>query len=349
MLKNLEGARLGIFIFIGTILLVISIFMIGNKERLFVGTIFIKTYFSNVEGLRSGAPVRLSGLDVGSVSEIKLTDKPDSLIEVTMRIEENVVRFIRLDSEAAIETEGLVGKKIITLTPSSSNVELVSDGSVIRAKNPVSMAAIMGETQSSIQYVREITKEFSEIAAKINRGEGTVGKAVNDEQLYFAAVNITRSAERSLNAITARLDEVSDVLISFGKELPDIATNVDTVVNSIKDLLGEVKQGNGVLGALIADRSAYDSIKTIIGNLTKTTEAAVSGVEAFSENMEALKHNWLFKSYFEERGYWDKSEYDKELDKRLEDIRVQTEELEKKILEYKELESRVGAPDKKLN
>lgn len=343
MFKQLEGARLGIFIFIGTILLVISIFMIGNKERLFVGTIFIKTYFSNVEGLRSGAPVRLSGMDVGSVSDIKLTDKPDSLIEVTMRIDAEMLRFIRLDSQAAIETEGLVGKKLITITPSSSDFAIVSEGSIINAKDPVSMASIMDETQSSIHYVREITKEFSEIAAKINKGEGTIGKAVNDEQLYFAAVNITRSAERSLNSITDRLNEVSDVVVNFGKDLPKIVTNVDTVVNGIKFLLNEVEHGKGVLGALIADRSAYDSIKIVIGNLAKTTESAVKGVEAFSENMEALKHNWLFKTYFEERGYWDKSEYDKELDAKLEDIKLQTEDLEKKIQLLRELENNSGS------
>ncbi|MFH1194182.1 MAG: MlaD family protein [bacterium] len=347
MFKQLEGARLGIFIFIGTILLVLSIFMIGNKERLFVGTIFIKTYFSNVEGLRSGAPVRLSGMDVGSVSNIRLTDKADSLIEVTMRIDEEMIRFIRLDSQAAIETEGLVGKKLITITPSSSDVAIISDGSIIKAKNPVSMASIMDETQSSIHYVREITKEFSEIAAKINKGEGTIGKAVNDEQLYFAAVNITRSAENSLNAITARLNEVSGVIMDFGKDLPNVVSNVDSVVTGIKSLLYQVEQGKGLLGALIADRSAYDSIKIVIGNLAKTTESAVQGVQAFSENMEALKHNWLFKGYFEERGYWDKSEYDKELDKKLEEIKLQTEDLEMKIQQLRELESNSGNSESK--
>ncbi|MCX7875210.1 MAG: hypothetical protein N2321_03465, partial [Melioribacteraceae bacterium] len=60
MLKQLEGARLGIFIFLGTVLLVISIFLLGNKEKLFTQTIEIKTYFDQIEGLKPGAPVRLS-------------------------------------------------------------------------------------------------------------------------------------------------------------------------------------------------------------------------------------------------------------------------------------------------
>jgi len=66
--------------------------------------------------LKNGAPVRLSGYDIGSVSTISLTSDTSALVEVKMRIDNNLKHFIRIDSEAAVETEGLVGKKIVSVT-----------------------------------------------------------------------------------------------------------------------------------------------------------------------------------------------------------------------------------------
>ena len=89
MLKNLEGARLGIFVFIGTVLIVLSIFLIGNRESLFVSSITVKAYFKTVEGLRNGAPVRMSGYDIGSVKSISLASDTTGRVVVNMRIEES--------------------------------------------------------------------------------------------------------------------------------------------------------------------------------------------------------------------------------------------------------------------
>jgi len=74
MFKQLEGARLGLFVFLGTVLIVLSIFLIGNRESLFVTSITINSRFESVEGLKTGAPVRLSGYTIGSVNSISLAD-----------------------------------------------------------------------------------------------------------------------------------------------------------------------------------------------------------------------------------------------------------------------------------
>jgi len=121
MLKHLEGARLGLFIFLGSALIVLSIFTIGNKESLFVQSISLMSRFNNIEGLKSGAPVRLSGYTIGSVSSIMLADDSAGTVIVTMRIDQELRHFIHLDSEASIQTEGLVGKKIISITPGSAD------------------------------------------------------------------------------------------------------------------------------------------------------------------------------------------------------------------------------------
>ncbi len=346
MFKHLEGAKLGIFIFIGTVLMVISIFLIGNKDSLFVSSIYIKTHFPTIEGLKSGAPVRFSGMDIGAVSSITLIPEEEDRVEVTMRIEEEVVQFIRIDSEASIETEGVIGKKIVSISPGSPDLEAIRDGGTIRSKAPISMTEIIEETQGAISYMKEITKDFSEIVSKINKGDGTIGKIVNDDELYYSTVRIIQSSDTSLNAITKRLDQVSTFIIGLGDGVENILLNVETATKDISTLVQSIEKGEGVLGALISDRSSYDSIKTVINNLVLITESALSGTQGFAENMEALKHNWLFKSYFEERGYWDTAEYEKNLDMKLNEIKLQNQLLQQKLEELKKLDSALNTGPK---
>ncbi|MEW6195230.1 MAG: MlaD family protein [Bacteroidota bacterium] len=341
MFKQLEGARLGIFIFIGTILLVISIFMIGNKEKLFVTTIEIKAYFSQIEGLKSGAPVRLSGYDIGSVSEIRLVDSKTGNVEVKMRIDNELLHFIRLDSEASIETEGLVGKKIVSITPGSPTEEIIADDGVLKSKNPVNIAAIIEQTESTMSYLKNLTRDLSEIVAKTNEGEGTVGKLINDEKLYYSAVRITQTADKSLEEMTNRLTEISDILVDLGKNVKGIISNVDEATGDLKNLIGNIEKGEGVAGALLTDKKLADSVKTMIANLSKTSEDARIATSSLAENMEALKHNWLFKGYFEERGYWNKVEYENEINTKLEDLKKQNAILDDKIKQLLELEQKL--------
>ncbi len=339
MLKNLSGARLGLFVFIGTILLIIAIFLVGNKESLFTSTFTAKANFPTVEGLRIGASVRLSGIDVGSVSDIEIAKDTAGSVIVTMRIDSDVRNFIKIDSKASIETEGLVGNKIVILTAGSSSAKTIKDGGFIKSKTPVNLGQIIEESQGTLNYVKDITKNFSEIVKKINDGNGTIGKLINDDELYASTTRLTLSADKSLNSITGRLNEISDVIVDVTSEFQNIVTGIDTVVGHVDDILLEVKQGKGVLGSLLAEKSTYnDSIKVIMRNLVDMTDGIKSGAAKFAENMEALKHNWMFKSYFEERGYWDVSEYEKSIDSKLLELKDRTKLLDEKIKQLQELE-----------
>jgi phospholipid/cholesterol/gamma-HCH transport system substrate-binding protein len=340
MLKHLEGAKLGLFVFLGTVLLVIAIFSIGSKDSLFSSNISIKAYFDNVEGLRTGAAVRLNGLSVGSVSDVRLMEMNRYRVEVTMRINKDVRQFIRLDSEAAIETEGIIGSKIVIITPGSKENAIIEDGGVIMSQAAVNMTQIIAETQDMMSYMKDLTKEFSEILTTINQGEGTIGKLVYDDALYNETVTIVQSADTSLNIMVERLDKMSSFIIGLGTSVEDIVSSVDSAAIDLRNLIGRIEAGEGALGALIADESVYDSIKTMVSNLTSTTYSAKLGVDAFSENMEALKHNWLFKGYFEDRGYWSQTEYENKLDAQLENIEQSKKELEAKIQRLEELEKK---------
>jgi len=339
MLKNLSGARLGLFVFIGTILLIVAIFLVGNKESLFTPTFTARANFPTVEGLRVGASVRLSGIDVGSVSDIEIAQDTSGSVIVTMRIDSDVRNFIKIDSRASIETEGLVGNKIIIITAGSASAKTINDGGYIKSKTPINLGQIIEESQGTLNYIKEITKNFSEIVRKVNSGDGTIGKLINDDELYNSTTRLTNSADKSLNSISGRLNEVGDIIVEVTNEFQNIVTGIDTVVGRIDNILVGVKEGKGVLGSLLAEKSVYnDSIKVIMRNLVGMTDGIKSGASKFAENMEALKHNWMFKSYFEERGYWDVTEYEKSIDSKLLELKDRTKLLDDKIKQLQELE-----------
>lgn len=340
MKSGLSGAKLGIFIFIGSALLVIGIFMLGNKEALFKPTFTVKAYFRNIEGLRNGAPVKLSGIDAGAVQDIKVVGDTVSMIEVKMRLLDEIRHFITVSTQAEIQTEGLVGNKFVSLRVGEGGDEPIKDGGTILAKEPVSFADIIEETQGIMGYTKEMTRNLADIISRINQGEGSIGKLFRDEALYNAATDLTISAGKSLNSITAELNIITQQYKSLGVSVSSAVENINNVVMSLDTLLSNTSQGKGVIGSLLVEGTSADSnLQTLIINLKEISEESKIAATSLSENMEALKHNWLFKSYFEERGYWDASGYEKEIDRKTKELDEKIELLNKKIDELKLLES----------
>jgi phospholipid/cholesterol/gamma-HCH transport system substrate-binding protein len=341
MFKNLGSAKLGLFIFLGSTLLVVLIFLLGNKDQLFTSTITVKTYFQNTGGLRNGASVRFGGIDVGAVKDVKIVNDGSGKIEVSMRIKDEIKSFLKKDSRASIETEGLVGNKVVVISMGSDNSEGISDGGVILSTEPLSFADIIEETQGIMAYTKEMTKDLAEIVYKVNRGDGTIGKILNDDQLYNAATNLTKSADRSMISLTDDMKGVIALFDELGKGVQNVVNNINSVVTRIDTVLEGVSEGKGILGSLVSDKGKEsESINQILDNLVVVSEDAKTSASRLAENMEALKHNWLFKSYFEERGYWDEEEFNKEIDSKIIELNDKIKLLDEKILELKSLENK---------
>ena len=333
MFKSLEGARLGIFIFLGSLLIVLFIFTIGNKDSLFVETVTINSRFENVEGLKTGAPVRLSGYTIGSVNSIVLEGDSAGTVIVTMSIQKELQHFIRLDSEASIVTEGLVGKKVVSILPGSPSKAVAGEGSFIKSKTPINITQVIEDTQAIISSVKSLTKDFADVIYKVNNGDGTFGKLVNDDDLYNAVVEITNSAKISLDSVTSKMDQIANLIVTTNEIANKVFADIDTSIASIKNIVTDIDSGKGSIGKLIRDDSYSDSLSVMLSNLTRSTDAAREGLISFSENMEALKHNWLFKKYFEERGYWNSTD----LDLKMKKLEQQNRLLDEKIKKLKDL------------
>src|SRR5690349_3412806 len=132
--KTLDNTKLGLFVLLGLAFLIFSLYMIGRNRNMFGSTFTLKANFHNTNGLLVGNNVRYSGIDVGTVTRIRIVS--DTSVLVTMIIDKSVKRFIKQNSIATIGTEGLMGNKLININGQSDKANPVEDGSMIETLRP---------------------------------------------------------------------------------------------------------------------------------------------------------------------------------------------------------------------
>ncbi|OYU81195.1 MAG: organic solvent ABC transporter substrate-binding protein [Flavobacterium sp. BFFFF1] len=179
--NNTYKVRLGIFIIVGIILFFLAIFIIGKQKNLFDPVFTLKSNFRNVSGLQVGNTVRFSGINVGTVDNISIIN--DSTVRVSMLIKKDVQKFIKADSEAGIGSEGIIGDKVMVLSQGSYNSPMVKENQMIASSEPVETDAIMQSLAVTADNAAIATEEISDILIKINKGEGTLGRLIQDKQM----------------------------------------------------------------------------------------------------------------------------------------------------------------------
>ena len=189
--------RLGLFVAGGFILFVIAIFLIGKQKNLFNPVFKLTTTFYSVSGLQIGSNVRFSGINVGTVDNIVIIN--DSTVRVDMLIKKEIQQFIRADCEAGIGSEGIIGDKILIITQGSNDAAIVKNGARITSKEPVEMDAIMESLQITADNAIIISDQLAEIMTKINNGNGTLGRLIQDsiiaENIDQTIVNLKKSSQ----------------------------------------------------------------------------------------------------------------------------------------------------------
>ena len=180
--------RLGLFIIGGLVIFVIAIFIIGKQENLFDPVFKITTTFNNVSGLQSGSNIRFSGINVGTVDDIRIIN--DTTVRVDMLIKRSVQQFIKNDCEAGIGSAGIIGDRILIITQGSEGNPIVKEGAYIRSKEPVESDAIMASMQITADNAAIISYQLADIMININSGKGTLGRLIQDSTI---AENIDRT------------------------------------------------------------------------------------------------------------------------------------------------------------
>lgn len=189
--------RLGLFIAGGLMIFIVAVFIIGRQKNLFVPVYRLTTTFYNVSGLEVGNNIRFSGINVGTVDNIKIIN--DSTVQVDMLIQKNVQKFIKEDCEAAIGSAGLIGDRILIITQGSSDASLAKDGQQILSTEPVEPDAIMASLQVTANNAAIVSYQLAEIMIKVNSGSGTLGRFIQDstiaENINQTIVNLKKSSQ----------------------------------------------------------------------------------------------------------------------------------------------------------
>jgi phospholipid/cholesterol/gamma-HCH transport system substrate-binding protein len=189
--------RLGIFIAGGLTLFMLAIFVIGKQKNLFNPVFKLTSTFYNVSGLQVGNNIRFSGINVGTVDNISIIN--DSTVKVDMLVKKDVKPFIKSDCGVAIGSEGLIGDRLLVITQGSSDAPLVKDGQKLESMEPVETDAIMASLKVTAGNAEIISQQLAEIMSKINSGNGTLGRLIQDstiaENLNQTMSNLKKSSK----------------------------------------------------------------------------------------------------------------------------------------------------------
>jgi len=198
--------RLGLFVVGGFLLLALAIFMIGKQKNLFNPVFTIYANFYNVSGLQVGNTIRFSGINVGTVDNIKIVN--DSTVKVDMIIERKVQPFIKTDSEVTIGSEGIIGDRVLIITQGTTDAPSIKEKQFLDSVEPVEMDAIMASLEVTALNAEVISQQLVEIMININEGKGLIGMLIKDTTI---AGNIDQTIV-NLKASSKGLDENMDAV-----------------------------------------------------------------------------------------------------------------------------------------
>lgn len=314
----------GIFVFLGLAIFIITILTLGSQHKTFEKSIIVKTFFGNVNGLQKGNNVWYSGVKVGTIRNVNLRE--NGQVEVEMSIEEVSVKFIPRDVKAKLSSDGLIGNKIIEIyggTPAGAKIEA---GDVVSSDALLSTDAMMSTLSKNNDNILAITNDFKLIASRIAEGKGSLGKLLTDETMINqlnATTNILKRATENLEKLsvnvsdyTAKLnnkgslanDLVTDTVI-FSKlratvsQLQKLADSAQGVIANFKTTGDIINSGlnnkNSPAGMLLKDEQSADQIKITLQNLQ-------SASKKLDEDLEAAQHNFLLRGYFKNKAKHDK-------------------------------------------
>ena len=309
-----QKMRLGIFVIIGLMLFVLAIYFIGEKQKMFGETNKLSAVFNNVSGLQLGNNVRYSGINVGTVRGILMIN--DTTIHVDMIIDKSVFKHIKKNAVATIGSDGLVGNMIINITPGENSFSAVQPGDIIKSVNRIRTDDILNTLNVTNQNAALLTIDLLKITKEITQGKGTVGLLINDtimgsdlkQTMRYLKLTSKGTSEsvRKLNELIASLNNKDNVIgvlkdTAVANKIKAIVGNlehssdgINKVVNNLNATITNVKDGKGALNYLSNDP---ELVRKIDSTMTNINQASFR----LNEDLEALKHNFLFRGYFKKQ------------------------------------------------
>lgn len=306
-----RNIRLGAMVLAGTVFLLFSLYFIGKDQSLFRSTITVYADFKNVNGLMKGNSVRFAGIDVGSVKNVEI--QSDTTVRVTILIKEEAAKYLKNNVLASIGTDGLMGNKIVNLTPVNTPAELIRNNDVLHSLQPIETDDIfrkLSKTNDDISIIAEniktLTEKFSHPDALIS----ILGDTTIASHIRTAVVNVKLTSQQSaritgdLSNIVRETKDGKGIIgslltdTSFTDQLNHTIITIRNVSDTLAEITGDfrylsqkIRSGKGAVGAILTDTTIVPMLNRSIANIEKSGEGA-------NQIIEALKQSFLFRGYF---------------------------------------------------
>lgn len=254
--------RVGIFVIAGLLILAVGIMYITSPGAWFGAKYHLRTYLPEVAGLSTGAPVRVDGVEVGNVEAIQMAERPKGAvadrmhnIEVRMRINKKYQDKILTDSVASLVTEGLLGNRYVNITRGFTGTP-VRDNQEIRGVEEKAIKEVVERSAELLGNFNALSLEVRDLIGGVQRGKGTLGKMLTDEQAYNHLNNILAKGDQLVSNVQAGQGSLGKLMVS--EELYQKAAGA---VDRVDKMLASVEDQKGTIGKLLYDPSLYENAR----------------------------------------------------------------------------------------
>ncbi len=254
--ETFNNTKLGLMVVVGLVLLLATLYFIGQRQSLFGDTIILRVNFEKVSGLQEGNNVRFSGINIGSVKSINILN--DTIVQVEMRVESNVRKFIRKNSAVSIGTDGLMGNALLNIDAGTPNSPMVQENDILPAKRSVTMEAMFETLQKTNINAAHITEELSRTVENINKGEGTIGMLLKDQEIVNQLKQTVASANQA-------------------------AANSARFTREMGEIISDARKSDGTFGTLLYDTATANSLKRTVNNLQLTTQRTAAMSDSLTQ------------------------------------------------------------------
>lgn len=309
----------GAFVIGGVVLFAAGLFLIGDRRGLFKESFEVYAEFSKLAGLENGASVRVAGLDAGEVTAIRVPDSPRARFRVHIRIREDLHGVVRTDSIASIQNEGLVGNKFVQVEGGSEHSPRAPDGSTIQSRDPVDIADLFQQMSETLDLV---TRTVDELKADVHVAIQAVSDTAVEAKAMFTSSRddveaIARDGRRVAEDMRLLIGNVRAGRGTFGRLVHDdalyrdarrIAAEAEGVVANLREVASQARKAVADFNSSVSRKDG--PAQGLAADLRQTITHARDAMADLAANAEALKRNFLFRGFFNRRGYFDLDDID---------------------------------------
>jgi phospholipid/cholesterol/gamma-HCH transport system substrate-binding protein len=254
--------KLGVLTIVALVVAGFTIFSVMGGRGFFWQRYTLKTRFSNVAGLKAGSPVRVAGMEVGSVTDVVFAGDQ---VDIIFQVNKDVRQRVTTASVATLGSVSLLGLGAVDITASSKGAPIPDGGYVPAGKAGAAFSDITNEASEGITELTGLVKD-------VRAGKGAVGKLMTEDKLYTSLNDFVSAAGDVTKTIRSGRGSVGKFIND-----PKIANSLEGAMTNLQEMTRRINEGEGSLGKLISDDKFAKSITGATENLRTLTERLNAG------------------------------------------------------------------------